>query len=90
VGFDPWSLLAPVAGRAASRLLAQSEAGKTPRAFIEPDILDDLSLPTAPGLSERLHVPGLSGLAQGSGMATLGCLGLLAEAVLDRYITDAS
>lgn len=34
------------------------------------------------GLSPRLHIPGLGGLAQGPGFANLGCLGLLANRVL--------
>jgi mycobactin lysine-N-oxygenase len=34
------------------------------------------------GLSPRLHIPGLSALAQGPGFANLGCLGLTANRVL--------
>jgi mycobactin lysine-N-oxygenase len=34
------------------------------------------------GLRPRLHVPGLAGVAQGPGFANLGCLGLLANRVL--------
>lgn len=35
------------------------------------------------GLRPRLHVPGLAGVAQGPGFANLGCLGLLANRVLE-------
>jgi mycobactin lysine-N-oxygenase len=34
-------------------------------------------------LSPRLHIPGLAGVSQGPGFANLGCLGLLANRVLE-------
>lgn len=35
------------------------------------------------GMEPRLHIPGLAGLSQGPGFANLGCLGLLANRVLE-------
>jgi len=46
----------------------------------------DLSLPTGLGLPAGLHFPSLAGLAHGPGMSNLGCLGLMAAAVLDPYL----
>lgn len=40
------------------------------------------------GLRPRLHVPGLSALSQGPGFANLGCLGLLANRVLQAFVLD--
>ncbi len=38
------------------------------------------------GLSPKLHIPGLSAMAQGPGFPNLSCLGLLAERILIPYI----
>jgi mycobactin lysine-N-oxygenase len=38
------------------------------------------------GLSPRLHVPALAGLAHGPGFANLSCLGSLADHVLSAYV----
>jgi mycobactin lysine-N-oxygenase len=38
------------------------------------------------GMHPRLHIPGLGGLAQGPGFANLGCLGLLANRVLQPIL----
>lgn len=40
------------------------------------------------GLHPRLHVPGLAGLSQGPGFANLGCLGLLANRVVQAFVLD--
>jgi mycobactin lysine-N-oxygenase len=40
------------------------------------------------GLQPRLHIPGLAGLSQGPGFANLGCLGLLANRVLQPFFPD--
>jgi mycobactin lysine-N-oxygenase len=40
------------------------------------------------GMCPRLHIPGLAGLSQGPGFANLGCLGLLANRVLEPFIVD--
>jgi mycobactin lysine-N-oxygenase len=37
------------------------------------------------GLSPRLHLPVLAGVAQGPGFPNLSCLGLLADRVLGPY-----
>ncbi len=34
----------------------------------------------------RLHIPGLAALSQGPGFANLGCLGLLANRVLEPLV----
>jgi mycobactin lysine-N-oxygenase len=41
------------------------------------------------GLRPRLHIPGLGALSQGPGFANLGCLGLLANRVLQPLILGA-
>ena len=38
------------------------------------------------GLHPRLHIPGLGALSQGPGFANLGCLGLLANRVLQPLV----
>jgi mycobactin lysine-N-oxygenase len=38
------------------------------------------------GMSPRLHIPGLAALSQGPGFANLGCLGLLANRVLEPLV----
>jgi mycobactin lysine-N-oxygenase len=40
------------------------------------------------GMHPRLHIPGLGGLSQGPGFANLGCLGLLANRVLEPFFRD--
>ena len=40
------------------------------------------------GMSPRLHIPGLAALSQGPGFANLGCLGLLANRVLQPFFLD--
>jgi mycobactin lysine-N-oxygenase len=40
------------------------------------------------GVSPRLHIPGLAGLSQGPGFANLGCLGLLANRVLEPFLSN--
>lgn len=40
------------------------------------------------GLSPRLHIPGLGALSQGPGFANLGCLGLLANRVLQPFLRE--
>jgi mycobactin lysine-N-oxygenase len=60
---------------------------------IEENITADLSLPNIINISDKnlvkipdgLHIPALSGLSWGPGMSNLGCLGLMAKAVLRRY-----
>ncbi len=40
------------------------------------------------GMRPRLHIPGLGALSQGPGFANLGCLGLLANRVLQPFFLD--
>jgi mycobactin lysine-N-oxygenase len=40
------------------------------------------------GMRPRLHIPGLSALSQGPGFANLGCLGLLANRVLQPFFLE--
>jgi mycobactin lysine-N-oxygenase len=40
------------------------------------------------GMRPRLYIPGLGGLAQGPGFANLGCLGLLANRVLQPVLAE--
>ncbi|HUN79739.1 MAG TPA: hypothetical protein VMU32_12505, partial [Solirubrobacteraceae bacterium] len=40
------------------------------------------------GMEPRLYIPGLGGLAQGPGFANLGCLGLLANRILQPVLAD--
>jgi len=66
-------------------LLAPASPGNPLTTDLGANIGVDLSIDpkiAGPGL----HVPGLAGLAQGPGFATLGCLGLLARRVLDPYM----
>ncbi|MDR6827693.1 mycobactin lysine-N-oxygenase [Bosea sp. BE271] len=81
IGFDAWSLFNLVKHPAAQRLASDPDA----RAGIEESVLPDLSLDRSAGLSRRLHIPGLAGLANGPGMGNLGCLGLMASSILDSY-----
>ena len=91
IGFEPWSRLALVdhpqarvlAGPAPpSKMKALGEA----RLALELAIGGDLALPTSSGLPANLHVPSLAAFAQGPGFGNLGCLGLMARKILDRYL----
>lgn len=84
-GFDPWSLLDIVRARGLAKALRMDDPGRSLRAELELSIERDLSLPSVGGIPPGLHVPALAGLAVGPGMANLGCLGLMAKAVLGAY-----
>jgi mycobactin lysine-N-oxygenase len=79
-GFDPLSFLAWLDEEARARLGAA--AGALTAEALEAAVGYDLAIG---GLSPRLHVPMLSGVAQGPGFPNLSCLGLLAERVLAPY-----
>jgi mycobactin lysine-N-oxygenase len=79
-GFDPLWFLSWLDEGARVRLHAAVGA-LTSRA-LEAAVGYDLAIE---GLTPRLHLPMLSGVAQGPGFPNLSCLGLLAERVLAPY-----
>jgi mycobactin lysine-N-oxygenase len=85
MGFDPWSVLKIVRGKAQA-LLADTPTARALKRTTTSEMRADLSLPPSSEVPDGLHVPGLCGLARGPGMPTLGCLGLVASAVLDGYV----
>jgi mycobactin lysine-N-oxygenase len=83
-------------------LLAQIEGLFSPdeRLEIEAEAGPIWSIPPAPelafgralelrGLRPLLHIPALAALSQGPGFANLGCLGLLSNRILDRFVRNA-
>lgn len=88
IGFDVWSLLDIVRGPGGGPLLAL--AAREARSEVELAIGEDLALPAIAGVGPGLHVPGLATMAQGPGMATLGCLGLLAAGILKPYVQQST
>jgi mycobactin lysine-N-oxygenase len=83
IGFDPWSLLELVDAAPAQKL---ARGSNHVREQVEAGITADLALPPLSGLPAGLHVPALAGFAHGPGMGNLGCLGLMAQAVLKPYL----
>jgi mycobactin lysine-N-oxygenase len=79
-GFDPLSFLFWLDGAAREKLRAA--AGALTPAALERAVGYDLAIT---GLVPRLHVPMMSGVAQGPGFPNLSCLGLLAERILAPY-----
>jgi mycobactin lysine-N-oxygenase len=82
VGFDArwfYRLLGPRARRRLDGVLAGSDLAHR--------IDVDLSIA---GFSPPIHLPLLSGLAQGPGFPNLSCLGLLSDRVLRRYLGQSS
>ena len=80
IGFDPLWFLGHLDDEARRRL--QAAAGALGLEALEAAVGYDLAVV---GLTPRLHVPMLSGVAQGPGFPNLSCLGLLAERVLAPY-----
>jgi mycobactin lysine-N-oxygenase len=78
IGFDARSFEVLLGGEARRRL-QNALAG----AELEQRISVDLSITD---LSPPLHLPVLSGLAQGPGFPNLSCLGLLSDRILRRYV----
>lgn len=72
-GFDPFSF---------TKLFSDKTILGNPK-LIPERIEEDLSIG---GLTPKLHIPGLSAMAQGPGFPNLSCLGLLAERILIPYI----
>jgi mycobactin lysine-N-oxygenase len=79
-GFAPLSFLEWLSEPALTRL--REAAGALTTAALENAIGYDLAVT---GLTPRLHLPMLSGVAQGPGFPNLSCLGLLAERILAPY-----
>jgi mycobactin lysine-N-oxygenase len=79
-GFDPLWFLSWLDEGSLGRLRAA--AGALTAQALEAAVGYDLAVE---GLLPRLHVPMLSGVAQGPGFPNLSCLGLLAERVLAPY-----
>lgn len=84
VGFDSWTLLQLVDHPNIADILGPSDAL---RKQIRIDFPANLAMPPVSRLPDGLHVPALADLAQGPGMGNLGCLGLMAAAILDDYIS---
>jgi mycobactin lysine-N-oxygenase len=80
IGFDPLWFLGHLSDDARDRL--QAAVGALTVEVLEAAVGYDLGIV---GLTPRLHVPMLSGVAQGPGFPNLSCLGLLAERVLAPY-----
>jgi len=86
IGFDPlWfsHLLGERARTALADAVPTGPAGRLPsRAMVERAIGHDLAVT---GLSPKLHLPVLAGVAEGPGFPNLSCLGLLSDRVLGAY-----
>jgi mycobactin lysine-N-oxygenase len=80
VGFDPLWFVGHMSRDTLDRL--QAAAGGLSLDALEAAVGYDLAVV---GLTPRLHVPMLGGVAQGPGFPNLSCLGLLAERVLAPY-----
>jgi mycobactin lysine-N-oxygenase len=84
-GFDPTWFLSWLDDGTRARL--QAAAGALTPEALETAVGYDLAIEC---LRPRLHVPMLSGVAQGPGFPNLSCLGLLAECVLAPYLLPLS
>lgn len=85
IGFESWDILRIVDDPGVHALLDPS--GRATRERARAEFLPNLEMPPVAGLPAGLHVPALADLAQGPGMGNLGCLGLMAAAILDHYRT---
>lgn len=90
IGFDSWTRLNlidhPAAqGLAKLRSPMNQATLDAARSNVERTIEHDLSLPASAGFPPRLHIPALAGLAHGPGISNLGCLGVMAQLVLQTY-----
>jgi mycobactin lysine-N-oxygenase len=80
-GFDATSFLEWF--DAAARSAIEAVTGGLDTAALEHSIGTDLAIT---GLTPRLHLPMLAGVAQGPGFPNLSCLGLLADRALAPYV----
>lgn len=85
IGFNPWSLLKIVKGRLAQTLW---QADAKTRETVADAMLRNLSFDASAGLGHNLHVPVLAAFALGPGYSTLGCLGSMAQSILDSYLSS--
>jgi mycobactin lysine-N-oxygenase len=83
-GFDLWGLLRIVEVSGAEALFGGSFA--TARSVAAKSMLPDLSFGTHLGIPPGLHVPSIAARKHGPGYGNLGCLGLTAKAVLQKYL----
>jgi mycobactin lysine-N-oxygenase len=79
IGFDLLEQLRVLLSQGARDLIEAQAGPLWSRPAPEPVFGRHLELA---GVTPRLHVPGLAGVSQGPGFANLGCLGLLANRVL--------
>jgi mycobactin lysine-N-oxygenase len=80
-GFDPLWFIALL--DQPTREAFQAVTGGPDREVLERSVGPDLSIS---GLTPRLHLPMLAGVAQGPGFPNLSCLGLLADRILTPYV----
>jgi mycobactin lysine-N-oxygenase len=81
IGFDARAFEALLGDEARARLEG-ALAGEELQRRIELDL-------SVAGMSPRLHLPVLAGLAQGPGFPNLSCLGLLSDRILRSYVSPA-
>ena len=84
IGYDRWSCLNLVDEPHVALVRDSDDPDK--RETVERKLRSDLSLPDIYDLPPGLHVPSLAGVAHGPGMPNLGCLGLVAKAILQTYL----
>lgn len=84
-GADPLTFFRDLIDRPTCETIrSQTGIASLEQAAFEPLIDRDLSVR---GLTPRLHLPMLSGIAQGPGFANLSCLGRLSDRVLASYLS---
>ncbi len=87
-GFDLWSAVRRLIDEATHTTIATRVGVDAWHPTREADLRFGRDLEVA-GLSPPLHIPGLSAHCQGPGFANLGCLGLLANRVVQRFVPHA-
>jgi len=87
-GFDLWNAVRRlIAADTHAAIAARIGDGWNPTS--EAELRFGRALDVA-GLTPPLHIPGLSALSQGPGFANLGCLGLLANRVVERFVLQTA
>lgn len=82
-GFDLWSAVRELIAPETHAAIAARVGGWDPASGAAVRFGRELEVD---GLTPPLHIPGLSALDQGPGFANLGCLGLLANRVVQRFV----